>query len=124
MGSPKYQLDGAPRTSGPGFRLTVHPSSLDVPRRWGAPRLVFVNSMSDLFHDDVPLDFIKQVFEVICETPQHTYQVLTKRAQRLSRVAGDLRLAAKLWMVCDVWSLAGTPSASITFARCPPQCGS
>ena len=90
MGSPKYQLDGDPRTSGPGFRLTLHPSSLDVPRRWGAPRLVFVNSMSDLFHDGVPLEFIKQVFEVIRETPQHTYQVLTKRAQRLSRVAGEL----------------------------------
>ena len=73
MGSPKYQLDGDPRTSGPGFGLTLHPLSLDVPRRWSAPRLVFVNSMSDLFHHDVPLEFIKQVFEVIRETPQHTY---------------------------------------------------
>ncbi len=102
MGSPKYQLDGDPRTSGPGFKLTLHPSSLDVPRRWGAPRLVFVNSMSDLFHDDVPLKFIEQVFDVIRETPQHTYQVLTKRAQRLSRIAGDLDWPPNLWMGVSV----------------------
>ena len=102
MGSPKYQFDGDPRTSGPGFRLTIHPSSLDVPRRWSAPRLVFVNSMSDLFHDDVPIEFIRQVFEVIRETPQHTYQVLTKRAQRLSRVAGELDWPPNLWMGVSV----------------------
>ena len=90
MGSPKYQNDGDPATSGPGFKLTLHRSSLDVPRRWSAPRLVFVDSMSDLFHDDVPPEFIAQVFEVIRRTPQHTYQVLTKRAQRLSRIAGEL----------------------------------
>ena len=104
MGSPKYQVDGDPRTSGPGFRLTVHPSSLDVPRRWSTPRLVFVNSMSDLFHDDVPLEFIRQVFEVIRETPQHTYQVLTKRAQRLSRTAGELDWPSNLWMGVSVES--------------------
>ena len=56
-----------------------------VGERWSAPRLVFVDSMSDLFHDDVPPEFIAQVFEVIRQTPQHTYQVLTKRAQRLNR---------------------------------------
>ena len=104
MGSPKYQIDGDPRTSGPGFRLTLHPSSLDVPRRWSAPRLVFVNSMSDLFHDDVPLEFIKQVFDVVRETPQHTYQVLTKRAQRLSRAAGELDWPPNLWMGVSVES--------------------
>ncbi len=80
MGSPKYQLDGDPKTSGPGFRLTIHPSSLDVPQRWSSPRLIFVNSMSDLFHDDVPIEFIRQVLDVVRDTPQHTYQVLTKRA--------------------------------------------
>jgi protein gp37 len=104
MGSPKYQLDGDPKTSGPGFRLTVHPSSLDVPKRWSSPRLIFVNSMSDLFHDDVPIEFIRQVLDVIRDTPQHTYQVLTKRAQRLSRVAGDLEWPSNLWMGVSVES--------------------
>jgi protein gp37 len=104
MGSPKYQLDGDPKTSGPGFRLTVHPSSLDAPKRWSSPRLIFVNSMSDLFHDDVPIEFIRQVLDVIRDTPQHTYQVLTKRAQRLSRVAGDLEWPSNLWMGVSVES--------------------
>ena len=104
MGSPKYQLDGDPRTSGPGFKLTIHPSSLDVPRDWGAPRLIFVNSMSDLFHDEVPIEFISRVFDVIRETPQHTYQILTKRAQRLSRVADDLDWPSNLWMGVSVES--------------------
>ena len=102
MGSPKYQNDGDPPTSGPGFKLTLHRSSLDMPRRWRAPRLVFVDSMSDLFHDDVPPEFIAQAFEVIRETPQHTYQVLTKRAQRLSRIAGELDWPPNLWMGVSV----------------------
>ncbi len=104
MGSLKYQLDGDPKTSGPGFRLTVHPSSLGVPKRWSSPRLIFVNSMSDLFHDEVPIEFIQQVLDVIRDTPQHTYQVLTKRAQRLSRVAGDLEWPSNLWMGVSVES--------------------
>lgn len=104
MGSPKYQLDGDPRTSGPGFKLTLHPTSLDVPHRWTSPRLIFVNSMSDLFHDDVPIEFIARVFDVIRETPQHTYQVLTKRAQRLSRVADELAWPSNLWMGVSVES--------------------
>ena len=79
MGQPKYQADGDPRTSGPGFGLTLHPDTLDVPRTWSTPRYIFVNSMSDLFHEDVPLDYIRQVFEMMAATPQHTYQVLTKR---------------------------------------------
>ncbi|GAA1203576.1 DUF5131 family protein [Streptomyces rhizosphaericus] len=86
MGSAKYQRDGDPRTSGPGFGLTVYPDALQIPYGWKSPRTVFVNSMSDLFHARVPLDFVRQVFEVIADTPQHTYQVLTKRARRL-RVA-------------------------------------
>ncbi|WP_419946655.1 DUF5131 family protein [Candidatus Poriferisodalis sp.] len=102
MGSPKYQNDGDPATSGPGFKLTLHRSSLDVPRRWSASRLVFVDSMSDLFHDGVPPEFIAQVFEVIRQTPQHTYQVLTKRAQRLSRIAGELDWPSNLPMGVSV----------------------
>ena len=79
MGKAKYQNDGDPRTTGPGFAIT---DASDSPRRAhavAATRLVFVNSMSDLFHARVPLDFIRDVFDVMEETPQHTYQVLTKR---------------------------------------------
>ena len=88
MGSAKYQADGDPRTSGPGFKLTVHPDTLDAPLRWRKPRKVFVNSMSDLFHVDVPAEFIAQVFAVMALTPQHTYQVLTKRPQRMAALLG------------------------------------
>lgn len=83
MGSAKYQHDGDPRTSGPGFGVSVHPDTLDEPLGWRKPRRVFVNSMSDLFHDDVPDEFIAQVFAVMAATPQHTYQVLTKRHGRM-----------------------------------------
>src|SRR5438105_1520670 len=79
MGAPKYQNDGDPRTSGPGFGVTVHREALALPRRWRTPRVVFVNSMSDLFHAKVPVAFVREVFDVIAATPQHTYQVLTKR---------------------------------------------
>lgn len=84
MGSAKYQNDGDSRTSGPGFALTVHPDTLDAPMRWRKPRKVFVNSMSDLFHQDAPDDFIAHVFAVMALTPHHTYQVLTKRPQRMA----------------------------------------
>ena len=104
MGSAKYQRDGDPRTSGPGFKLTMHPDSLDVPLRWTAPRLIFVNSMSDLFHDDVSIDFIERVFDVMRDTPQHTYQLLTKRAQRLSRLANRFDWPKNLWMGVSVES--------------------
>lgn len=83
---PKYQNDGDPRTSGPGFGLTVHPDTLTEPLRWTKPRRVFVNSMSDLFHARVPAAFITQVWRTMHATPQHTYQVLTKRPERLARV--------------------------------------
>src|SRR5690606_19760009 len=75
MGQPRYQNDGDPRTSGPGFGVTCHPDLLAVPYSWRKPRLVFVNSMSDLFHAQVPLSFVQRVFEVMVETPQHTYQI-------------------------------------------------
>lgn len=98
MGQPKYQADGDPRTSGPGFKLTVHPDALDIPRRWRAGRVIFVNSMSDLFHEDVPLAFIQQVFAVMAETPRHTYQVLTKRSKRLAQIADQLPWPENVWM--------------------------
>ncbi|MCP9625248.1 phage Gp37/Gp68 family protein [Nocardia otitidiscaviarum] len=82
MGSDKYQRDGDPRTSGPGFGVTVHPAALEIPLRWRSPRLVFVNSMSDLFHAQVPEEFIARVFAVMLAAPRHTFQVLTKRPGR------------------------------------------
>lgn len=83
MGNPRYQVDGDPETSGPGFALTLHWDLVDAPRSWRRPRRVFVNSMSDLFHKSVPDYFIDAVLDTIRATPQHTYQVLTKRPQRL-----------------------------------------
>lgn len=89
MGQAKYQNDGDPRMSGPGFGLTVHPDTLGIPLGWRKPRMVFVNSMSDLFHKDVPDEFICRVFGVMFEAPQHIYQVLTKRPQRMAALFGD-----------------------------------
>lgn len=83
MGSAKYQTDGNPETSGPGFGLSVHPSALTAPFGWRNPQRVFVNSMSDLFHADVPDGFIGSVFETMASTPHHTYQILTKRPARM-----------------------------------------
>ncbi len=104
MGQPKYQADGDARTSGPGFRLTLHDDAVGIPLAWREPRVIFVNSMSDLFHEDVPLDFIRTVFDVMSATPQHTYQVLTKRSKRLERVAADLRWPSNVWMGVSVES--------------------
>ncbi|URN01237.1 phage Gp37/Gp68 family protein [Actinomadura madurae] len=102
MGNPKYQHDGDFRTSGPGFGLTVHSDVLGLPYRWRAPRVVFVNSMSDLFHAQVPRDFVQQVFGVMADTPRHTYQVLTKRARRLRLLADDLPWPPNVWMGVSV----------------------
>lgn len=104
MGQAKYQADGDPRTSGPGFRLTLHDDVVDVPRRWRDPRVIFVNSMSDLFHQAVPLEFIQRVFAVMAETPHHTYQVLTKRSKRLAELASVLPWPPNVWMGVSVES--------------------
>lgn len=106
MDSHRYQNDGDPRTSGPGFGLTCHEDLLDVPRRWRAGRMVFVNSMSDLFHPEVPLDFIRRVFETMIESPQHTFQILTKRAQRLAKLAAELPWPENVWMGVSVETAA------------------
>lgn len=98
MGQAKYQNDGDSRTSGPGFRLTLHPDVVDAPRSWSRSRVVFVNSMSDLFHEDVPIGFIRDVFDVMADTPQHQYQVLTKRSKRLARLADELPWPPNVWM--------------------------
>ena len=106
MGNPRYQTDGDSESSGPGFGLTLHDDLLDRPRRWKRPRVVFVNSMSDLFHPDVPLAFIQRVFEVMAETPRHTYQILTKRSKRLASLAGDLVWPVNVWMGVTVETAA------------------
>lgn len=131
MGQPRYQLDGDPRTSGPGFGLTVHPDTLDLPLTWKRPRLVFVNSMSDLFHAKVPIAFVRQVFAVMEATPQHTYQVLTKRARRLRRLAPSLRWPNNVWMGVSVEDRDAvgridelrTVPAAVRFLSCEPLLG-
>jgi protein gp37 len=128
MGVAKYQNDGDPRTSGPGFGVTVHPAALEQPRKWRSPKVVFVNSMSDLFHAKVPISFVRDVFDVMAETPQHTYQVLTKRASRLAKLADKLTWPDNVWMGVSVESfdavdridhLRATPAA-VKFLSCEP----
>lgn len=85
-----------------GFKLTLHPDKVDEPRTWKKPRVVFVNSMSDLFHKDVPLEFIQSVFKTMNETPQHTYQVLTKRSERLAEISHLLTWTDNIWMGVSV----------------------
>ncbi|MFT4261876.1 MAG: phage Gp37/Gp68 family protein [Nocardioides sp.] len=128
MGAEKYQNDGDPRTSGPGFGVSIHPGSLEQPYKWKSPKVVFVNSMSDLFHAKVPIAFVRDIFDVIRDTPQHTYQVLTKRAHRMARFADQLDWPDNLWMGVSVESfdavdridhLRATPAA-VRFLSCEP----
>lgn len=131
MGAAKYQRDGDPRTSGPGFGVTIHESALKEPYSWRTPRTVFVNSMSDLFHARVPLTFVEEVFEVIANTPQHTYQVLTKRSARLRKVADKLEWPDNLWMGVSVESKEVLDrvddlrqvGAAVKFLSCEPLLG-
>jgi protein gp37 len=91
MGQAKYQRDGDPRTSGPGFGLTLHPDALDIPLRRKKPTTWFVDSMSDLFHPGVPDGFVADVFGVMAVAGRqsgHTFQVLTKRPQRAAKLLG------------------------------------
>lgn len=81
-----------------GFAVRTHQHMLSLPGTWLKPRMVFVNSMGDLFHEQVPLDFILQVFRVMRETPRHTYQLLTKRSDRLASLAPLLDWPANVWM--------------------------
>lgn len=102
MGSPKYQTDGNPTTSGPGFAVQTHPDALATPYRWRTGRMIFVDSMSDLLHARVPEPFIRNVFAVMADTPQHTYQVLTKRSTRLRRLADRLDWPPNVWVGVSV----------------------
>jgi len=102
MGARAYQNDGDPRTSGPGFALTLHPERLQAPLQWRKPSLVFVNSMSDLFHAKVPFEFVERVWDVMARTPQHTYQILTKRPDRMARFAARLPALPNVWLGTSV----------------------
>lgn len=85
-----------------GFKLTLQEQALELPLQWRKPRTVFVNSMSDLFHKDVPTSFIHRVFEVMRKAHWHQFQVLTKRADRLERVAKELTWSPNIWMGVSV----------------------
>ncbi len=85
-----------------GFEVTLHDDLIDLPRKWKKSRIVFVNSMSDLFHPDIPDEFIKRVFKTMNETPQHTYQILTKRSDRLLMLSKHLKWTKNIWMGVSV----------------------
>jgi protein gp37 len=87
-----------------GFKLTLQPDTLNEPYKWKRPRLVFVNSMSDLFHEDVPLEYIKRVFEVMNRCREHQFQILTKRSGRLKKLSKYLDWAENIWMGVSVES--------------------
>lgn len=121
MGQEKYK---------DGFALRMHESALDVPYSWNKPQMVFVNSMSDLFHKDVTIQFIEQVFKVMNDTPQHIYQILTKRADLLARYdyEGRLNWSPNIWMGVSVESVKlydridqlRTTGALTKFLSCEP----
>jgi len=85
-----------------GFNIRTHASELNTPFTWKKSKIVFVNSMSDLFHPDIPVDFIKAVFSVMNNTPQHIYQVLTKRSDRLLELSAQLKWTDNIWMGVSV----------------------
>jgi protein gp37 len=114
-----------------GFAIRTHEDSLMTPFEWKKPKVVFVNSMSDLFHPDVPVEFIKKVFHVMNNTPQHTYQVLTKRADRLFDIHEQLNWTNNIWMGVSVEDERVTQridflrqtNAAVKFLSCEPLIG-
>jgi protein gp37 len=93
MGQPNYRN---------GFRLTTHESTLNLPLEWKKPQTIFVNSMSDLFHEGVPPEFIVKTFEVMNSAHWHRYQILTKRSERLLKLSSELPWADHIWMGVSV----------------------
>lgn len=100
MGQPNYVN---------GFEVTLHPHMLSLPLEWRKPRMVFVNSMSDLFHEKVPLEYVRQVFAVMAEADWHRFQILTKRSERLRELAPQLDWPENVWMgvTCESREYAG-----------------
>ncbi|MEA3548592.1 MAG: phage Gp37/Gp68 family protein [Thermodesulfobacteriota bacterium] len=114
-----------------GFKLTLHPDLIGVPLRWVKPRLVFVNSMSDLFHEDIPLEFIQKIFFTMKQAKQHSFQILTKRSTRLTEIAHLLPWPDNIWMGVTIESgkyayradnLRKTPAA-VRFLSVEPMIG-
>jgi len=89
MGQPNYRN---------GFKVTCHEHVLETPLKWKKPQTIFVNSMSDLFHEDIPYEFIQRIFNVMQRAYWHRFQILTKRAERLSELAGELIWPENVWM--------------------------
>jgi protein gp37 len=114
-----------------GFKLTLHEDLLHVPSGWKSPKLIFVNSMSDLFHEDVPIDFLQRVFETMRNCPQHVFQVLTKRAERLESVSHLFDWPDNVWMGVSVEDhrvkeridYLSRTSAKVKFLSCEPLIG-
>jgi protein gp37 len=114
------------------FSITLHDDLISLPKSWRAPRIIFVNSMSDLFHPDVPFPFIQRVFETMLQCPQHTFQILTKRSQRLASLASRIVWPPNVWMGVSVEDsrvlrrvddLRIIPAA-VRFLSCEPLIGS
>ncbi len=129
VGTATKARDGRPVFSG---RINLDPEALDIPRRWKLGRIIFVNSMSDLFHEDVPVSFVRSVFRVMEECPQHTFQVLTKRPERVVEMAGSLPWPKNVWMGTSVETakyydrirlLQRVRDAAVRFLSCEPLLG-
>lgn len=114
-----------------GFKVTLHEDLIDEPLRWFRPRIIFVNSMSDLFQEDVPVDFIMRTFDTMLKCPQHIFQILTKRSQRLRELSAYLPWPDNVWMGVSVEDervlsriddLKQVP-ANIRFLSCEPLIG-
>ena len=95
------------------FKVTVHPAALEEPLKWKKPRVVFVNSMSDLFHSAVPTEFIESVFDVMNRAHQHTFQVLTKRPGRVRKLNKKLNWTPNIWMGVSIESERWLPRLDI-----------
>lgn len=93
MGQPNYVN---------GFNLTIHPHTIELPLKWKKPQMIFVNSMSDLFHESVPVDFIHQIFDVMHKASWHTFQILTKRSLRLLELDNKISWPMNVWMGVSV----------------------
>jgi protein gp37 len=115
-----------------GFDLTLYPERVQQPLSWKKPSKIFVNSMSDLFHEEIPLSFIQSVFETIKQTPQHIYQILTKRPERLVELIPDLEFHKNIWLGVSVENqnyisridLLRQVPANVRFLSCEPLLGS
>lgn len=122
MGNPRYRN---------GFKVTLHPDLVDLPLKWRKPSMIFVNSMSDLYHEQVPFEFVQAIFGTMVKARRHTFQIVTKRAKRLSETVGSLPWPSNIWAGVSIeqqeylWrvdELRKVP-ADIRFLSCEPLLG-